>query len=153
MPIFTYAMLQLFVTGRMTKICSRTSHIMNVALKVFFPDHLFCFIDKRLVTSCLDNSSLVKCQRTEITASETTSVTDQAEFYLPDCRNTACFFIRRMIGAHVGIAVSSVHLSLCKRLRWRILNNIQVLTIRFCHSLSCKGIGIAILCIKTFCVV
>ena len=104
-----YTVPKLFFTRWMTKICGRTSYIMDVSLKIFFFNHLFRFFYKRFMTSDLYNTPLVKCKRTETASSETSPVADQAEADLRNCRDSSFRFIRRMISPHIRQIINIIH--------------------------------------------
>ena len=94
---FTNAMLHLFFAGWMPEICCRTANIMNISFKVLIFCNFFCFFNQRFMTSYLDNSSLMERQCAKTASSKTSSVADQTEFNLLDCRNSAFCLVRRMV--------------------------------------------------------
>ena len=94
-------MLQLFLTGWMTEIAGRTTHIMNIAFKIRLPDHLPGLGNDRFMASCLQNPSLMKCQRTEAAATKAAAVAGQAELDLLQCRHTTSRLVGRMIRPHI----------------------------------------------------
>ena len=68
---------QLLFAGRMSEIRRWTAYIMDVSLKIRLVSEFFCLLDDRCMTPCLDSTSLMKSQRTEIASSETAPVADQ----------------------------------------------------------------------------
>lgn len=63
--ITAHSMRHLLFTCRKTKICRRSSHIMNIAFKLCVFCHLHSFFYNGFMASCLNNSSLMKCERTK----------------------------------------------------------------------------------------
>lgn len=78
---------------RCTEIRRRSSDIMDIPFEVRFLNDLFCLINDRLVASRLNNSALMKRQRTETASAKTSAVADQGKLNLPDRRNPSVFFI------------------------------------------------------------
>ena len=89
-------------------------------------------------------------QRTEVTAAVAATVADQGEFYLIDGRDSAKWFVGRMIGAHIRKCIHGVHLLNGKRLGRRILHDIYMV-VRLAQPLCGEGIRILILCIEALC--
>lgn len=50
---------------------------MDIPFEVRFLNDLFCLVNDRLMASRLDNSALMKRQRTETASSKTSAVADQ----------------------------------------------------------------------------
>ena len=145
---FTNAMLHLLFAGWMPEICCRTANIMNISFKVLIFCNFFCFFNQRFMTSYLDNSSLMERQCAKTASSKTSSVADQTEFNLLDCRNSAFCLVRRMVSPLIRKRVNIIHLHLCQWCcRW-ILYYIQMFRIRFYKTFSVKCIRIQILCVK-----
>ena len=112
LSVLTDTVGHLLFAGRLTEIGGRTSHIMDITLKIRFPNKLAGFRQKGFVAPGLQNPSLVESKCTEAAATETAAVTDEAEFYLLDGRNPAILFIARVVGSHIRKAVHPVHLLL-----------------------------------------
>ena len=153
LTVLAHTSCELLLTGWLAEVSRRTSHVMDIAFKIFFLcDHL-CLIQQRLMTSHLHNPSLMKCQCTETAATKAATVADQAELYLRDCRYTSVLLIRRMVCPHIRQSIDIIHLCFRKRkCRW-ILHHIQMIIIWFYQSLSGKRIGITVLCVKASCIV
>ena len=79
--MWTYALCHLLLTGRCPEVRGRSSHIMDIALKIWFFNHQLRFFDQRLMASRLNDPSLMEGQGTETTTAKTSPVTDQTEFY------------------------------------------------------------------------
>ena len=122
---------KLLVTRGSSEICCRSSHIVYISLKSGFNSHPFCFFQNRLMASDLNNSSLMKCEGTEITAAKTSTATCQTKLNLGNCRNTACCLIGWMIRSHIRIGINIIHFLRSKWLcRW-ILHNQHFIRICF----------------------
>ncbi len=87
----------------------------------------------------------MKRQRAKIASAKAAPAADKAEFDLPDRRHAASGFIRRMVSAHIRQCVDIVHFQLAKRLRSRILHNIDAALISLIEPLSGERICIAVL--------
>ena len=101
------------------------------------------------MASRLHNAPLVKGQRAETAASETSPTADQRKFHFRHGRHAACLFIRRVRRAHVRQVVHIVHLLRCQRLRRRILHHKHLVRIGFYQRLCLIRIGIFLLRHKT----
>ena len=86
----------LLLAGRLSKICRRPAHVMNIALKIGMPGELFCLLQYGSLAPRLNHSSLMISDGAEGTASETPSVTYNAELNLGKRRNAAFAVILRM---------------------------------------------------------
>ena len=60
LPIGTHPFCLLLFAGRMTKICRRSSHVMNISFKILFRHIRFCLFYNRGMASGLYNSALMK---------------------------------------------------------------------------------------------
>ena len=89
----TGSLRHLLFACRCTEIRRRSPDIMDIPFKVRFLNDLFCLINDRLVASRLNNSALMKRQRTETASAKTSAVADQGKLNLPDRRNPSVFFI------------------------------------------------------------
>lgn len=72
--MFTHAVAQLFLTGRLSKIRRWTAHIMNISLKIFLLRNQFRLFYNGFMTAHLHSTSLMKCKRTEIASAKTPSI-------------------------------------------------------------------------------
>ena len=148
--IFTDALCQLLFTGWMTEIGRRSAHIMDITFKIRVPGKCLRFINNRFMAPGLDNSSLMKSKGAETAAAKTAPVAHQTEFDLFNGRNTAGRLIGRVIGPHIIQTVDPVHLRRRQRFCRRILNNIEMFSIAFHHTLTTERVRINVLSIKTF---
>ena len=152
LSVLTDTLCELFLTGRLSEICRWTAHIVNISFKVRILCHRFRFFQNRFMTSCLKNSSLMKGQGTEITASKAPTVACKAEADFLQCRDTPLLFVHRMISSGIRQIINIVHFLLCQRkCRW-ILDDIASGTIILGKRFGCKRIGIPILYGKTCCI-
>ena len=152
LTVFANASGELFVTGWSPEVCCRTTYIMNITFEIRVPDNLFCLINNGFMTSCLNDSSLMESQCTKAASTIASTVADQTEFYFLNGRNTARFFIRRMISSHIRQCIDRVHLTGSQRLGGWILHHIAFVRIWFDQTFCGKRIGIAVLGIKTACI-
>ena len=112
LPVLTDTFGQLLLTGRLSKIRCRSTHIMDISLKIRNFCHFFCFPQNRIVASCLKDPSLMEGQGTEITASKAPSVARQTEFYFFQCRYSSSGIIHRMPCIPVRKIIDIIHLLL-----------------------------------------
>ena len=153
LPLCAHPGSQLFVAGRVSEVRRRTAYIMYISFKIFFPYKLVCLGQQRLMAAHLHDPSLMKCQRAEAASSETAPVAHKTELHLRNGRHPVVFFIGRMIGPHIRIAVHTVHFRLGKRSRRWILHDILMFSVRLYESLPCKRVCIAVLRVKAFCII
>ena len=83
----------------------------------------------------LYDPSLMKGQGAKIAAPKTTSIADETELHLRDCRDPALGLIGRMIRPAIRQRVYFIHFLLCQRLRRRILHHIDG-SVPFRHPLT-----------------
>ena len=88
LPVPAYAVFHLFLTGRMSEIRRRSSHIMDISFKLLLLCDLLRFFYQRIMTSHLYDSSLVEGQCTEAASSETPAAAGQAETDLGKLQGT-----------------------------------------------------------------
>ena len=150
--IRAYPVFQLFLAGRMAEVRSRSAYIMNIPLKSRLLRAQFCLLNQRFLTSCLNDTPLMKGECTEITAAETATVAYQAELNLFYRRNASRLSVRRMIRPHIRQCIHIIHLHLTQWLRRWVLHDIQVLGIWLHQPFSGIRIGIAVLGVKAFCI-
>ena len=124
---------ELFLTRWLSEICCGTTHIVNITLELRIICHSGSFFDQRLMTSGLKNSSLMKSQGAEITAAKAPSVACQAELDFFQCRNSAQLLIHGMNFLRIRQGIYIIHFLLCQGQSRRILYNISLCPIRFCH--------------------
>src|SRR5699024_11608729 len=98
LSICTDSLCHLLLAGRVTEICRRPSHIMDITLKIRLSGKFLCLFQNRFLTSGLDNPSMMKGQGAEITAPEAAPVTGNAEPDLFDSRTFSLFLVHRVIG-------------------------------------------------------
>ncbi len=84
------------------------------------------------MASGLYDPALMKGERTKTAPSKTSSVADQAELYLLYRRNSSILLVGRMIGPHIRIAVSTVHLRLALGAARRILHYFHFVPVGIC---------------------
>ncbi len=144
------AILYLLLAGLVSKICCRSAHIMDIPLKIRFPDKFFRFRQNGPVASRLHHSSLMKCQRTKVTAAKATPITDQAEFYFLNSRNSAPALINGMVRPHKRKGIDAIQLRLRDHFMGRVLHYI-IIAVCLCQSLSDDSIHVVILHHKTLC--
>ena len=143
---------ELFLTRWLSEICCGTTHIVNITLELRIICHSGSFFDQRLMTSGLKNSSLMKSQGTEITATKAPSVACQAELDFFQCRNSAQLLIHGMNFLRIRQGIYIIHFLLCQGQSRRILYNISLCPIRFCHWSGAEWICILILNGKAVCI-
>ena len=80
-----------------SEIGGRTADIVDISLEVRLFDQKLCFSDDRLLASCRNKSALMKCNRTKIARTEAATVVSDRKLDLLNRRNTARFFINRVI--------------------------------------------------------
>mgnify|MGYP002627696202 CR=1 FL=1 len=143
---------QLFLTGRLTKIGSRSAYIMDISLEFRIFCHFDSFLQDRFMTPCLEDTSLMKGQGTEITAAEAAAIAGKTEFDLFQSRYTAFCIVHGMPGIRIRQIVNVIHFLLCQRLCRRILDDISSAAIAFCQWSGCERIRITVLNGKAFCI-
>ena len=149
LPVGTNPLCHLLFAGRVTKICCRAAHIVNIPLKVRLLSITFGFPQNGPVTSGLDNPSLMKSQSAEITAAKAAPVAGDTELNLFNSRNFPLLFIHGMICSHIRQLIDLIHFLLCQWFCRGILYHKPFRSIGFCHHLSGKGVCILILNPKT----
>ena len=97
------------------------------------------------MASGLQDPSLMKCQGTEITASEASSVARQAEFNLFQCRDPALFLIHGMNSFCIGKCIDIIHFLLRQRQCRRILYHISPASVKFRHWSGAERVRILVL--------
>ena len=142
----------LLIAGRSTEFCRRSTHIVDVTLKIGILRHHFRFIHNRLMTSRLHDSSFMHGEGAKVTFSITSSVTCQRKFDLGQSRNSTGRLIHRMVLSCVRKCIDIIHFQLGKRLRRRILNNEGFAAVALVDSLCRKRIRILVLDGKTLCI-
>ena len=100
----------------------------------------------------LYDPSLMKGQRTEITAAKTSAITGKTESDLLNRRNATFLLIHRMIGPHKRKMIHIIHLLLCQWIcRW-ILHHIALIAIIFYQNLCLIWIRILMLDPEASCI-
>ena len=125
---------------------------MNITLEFRIICHSGSFFDQRLMTSGLKNSSLMKSQGAEITAAKAPSVACQAELDFFQCWNSAQLLIHGMNFLRIRQGIYIIHFLLRQGQSRRILYNISLCPIRFCHWSGAEWICILILNGKAVCI-
>ena len=143
---------ELFLTRWLSEICCGTTHIVNITLELRIICHSGSFFDQGLMTSGLKNSSLMKSQGAEITAAKAPSVACQAELDFFQCRNSAQLLIHGMNFLRIRQGIYIIHFLLRQGQSRRILYNISLCPIRFCHWSGAEWICILILNGKAVCI-
>ena len=123
---------------------------MNITFEIRILCHFYGFSEYRFMTPGLQNPSLMKSQRTETTATKTTTVACETEFDFFQSRNAAHGIIDRMPCLTIRKIVDIVHFLLRKRKRRRVLDNISSVAVVLCKRMCGKRICIAILYIEAF---
>ena len=82
MLIATSAGRQLFATVYVSEVSRRPAYVMNVSFKPFQRRHVLRFANKGLVTSVLNNSSLMAGNGTKMAMPEAAALTRQTELNL-----------------------------------------------------------------------
>ena len=150
LPVLADTFGELLLTGWLPEVCGRASDIMDIALEIRIMSHFFCFFENGLMTSRLENASLMERQSTEITAAETAPVARQAEFDLLQSRDSAFGVIHRMPGILIGKVVNIVHLLLAQWKCRRVLDHASSISVALCHRSGSKRVGISVLLGKAF---
>ena len=149
LSVTTSPLLQLFFAGRATEVCCRTANIVDIAFKIRIPCNFFSLCNQRVMASCCNHSALMKCQRTEITVTETTTVAYQRKFYFFNGRNTAFFNIHRVVISFEIQRINLIQFRCSQGRRRRILHDCPFV-IFFDQSLTKDCICILILDQETF---
>ena len=126
LPLFAGTHLQLLLAGHIAEVAGGAAHIVNIAFEIRQRSHQPCFFHDRFFAAVLNNPPLMEVDSTEGAAAKTTAMVGNAELYLPQSRNPACFLIARMIGALERQFIQLVHFLLAQRFGWRQLNQIAV---------------------------
>lgn len=95
------AELHLFIAARTSKIGGRTADIVDIAFKIRHLCQNFGFPQNGSMATALNNATLMRDNRTEISAAETAALTDEAEFHFFKGGNPAVFIVHRMPCAHI----------------------------------------------------
>ena len=96
LAVGTHTMLHLFVAGRIAEIRRRTANVMNIAFESGKRSKQFRFVDYALDGTGTNASSLMECQRAEITGAEASTVVGEGKFHLGDTWNAAVLVIDRV---------------------------------------------------------
>ena len=148
LTVRTDAVFLLFLAGALPEIRRRAAHIMNIALKIRIPRHLFRFFYNRSMTAYLQCPTLMKCKRTEAAPAKAPPVADQREFDLRYRRDSTLCLINRMIGLRIWKRIHLVHLLLRQWFRRWILDHILIILIFFYQNLRGDMICVIILDFK-----
>ena len=147
--LFTDSFRQLFFAGGIVEIGRWSADIVNVSLKVIQLCQLFRFTDDRLFGSASDLTPLMQCDGTKAASAKASSVSSYAESHFFDRRNTALFFIHRMICPFKIHIIQIIQLISFKRWLRRILNYINIIIVFFCQCTSIDMITVFMLHHKT----
>ena len=145
LSVFAGTDFQLLFAGRRSEIGSRTADVVDVAFEFGVVSHLHGLLDDRSLASRLHDPPLMKSEGAEITAAVASAVGRNTELDFLDGGDAACIFIHRMVGPHVGQRVNVVHLQHRKRLRGRILDNIQGTVVDLIEDFGLERVRILIL--------
>ena len=139
LSILAHAYLQLFSTGRMTEVCSRTTNIVNISFESGKLRNNLRFTQNRFVTTSLDNTALMCMDCAEGTATKATTTAYNTKLYFFQSRDTTVCFIGRMAVTHIIQIIDGIHFFLFQGESRRILDDIFLNTFLY-YSLAIERI-------------
>ena len=149
MLIATSSGRQLFATGYVSEVSRRPAYVMNVSFKPFQRRHVLRFANKGLMTSVLNNSSLMAGNGTEMAMPEAAALTRQTELNLLQSRHAAVFIVIGMPTTRKRQFVNSIHFRRSQWLCRRSLHDKPIFR-RLNNRLSVKRVLLFILNFKSF---
>ena len=146
-------MLELLVAGGTAKVGRRSSHVVDVALKLGIAREQLGLAHDRIVAAHLQHAALVEGEGAKRALAKAAAVGANGKLNLGKGRHAACRVVVGMPVACVGELGYLVHLVGGERRRWRVLHHIDAVGVGLYQAMSGDGVHILLLHIEAACVV
>ena len=146
-------MLELLVAGRTAKVCCRSAHVVDVALKLRVAREQLGLAHDRVVAAHLQHAALVEGERAKRALAKAAAVGADGKLDLGKGRHAARGIVVGMPVARVGELGDLVHLVGGERCRRRVLHHVDVVGVGLHQAMTGNGVHVLLLHVKAACVV
>ena len=141
-------MLELLVAGRAAKVCRRSAHVVDVALKLGIAREQLGLAHDRVVAAHLQHAALVEGQRAKRALTKTAAVGANGKLDLGKGRHAARRVVIGMPIACVGEFGHLVHLVGGERGRRWVLHHIDAVGVGLYQTMPGDGVHVLLLYVK-----
>ena len=151
--VLAHAVFELLVAGRAAKVCRRSAHVVDVALKLGIAREQLGLAHDRVVAAHLQHAALVEGERAKRALAKTAAVGANGKLDLGKGRHAARRVVVGMPVTCIGEFGHLVHLVGGERRRRRVLHHVHAVGIWLYQAMPGDGVHILLLHVKAACVV